>query len=222
MPATSLDCQRSRCATPVREQITDPPMSAIEGAATTPGSDALSPLDRAVEVAGLASPVLTIVLGFSFGTRAAEGAGSAAHAEAEGHAQSAQVGRCQLRNVMCGLQRGSNRWSTAFGQQQPPRYRPRARGRRVATLARTRATCLRSSTSRRAKWPHSEHQLVGGSSVWIRGAPPGPVRHTASVLLFTPVSPGLWLEVGKHRDSKRNSHRVSSGWTGRSPPSGAG
>lgn len=67
---------------------------------TTTGSDAYSAFDRAVQVVGLISPVLTIVLGFYFGARA--GAGDAAVAQRE--AASAKADTHQLQELIAELQ----------------------------------------------------------------------------------------------------------------------
>ena len=87
----------SICAT--LQEITTPPVVAIDT------NDAYSAFDRAVQVVGLVSPVLTIVAGFYFGAKAAEGAGTAAAAVAQGQAHSAQIDAAQLREVIGELQR---------------------------------------------------------------------------------------------------------------------
>lgn len=81
------------------KQVTEPPVAASDT------NDAYSPFDRAVQVVGLVSPVLTIVLGFYFGAKAAEGAGTAAAAVAQGQTQSAQLDAAQLRDIIAELQR---------------------------------------------------------------------------------------------------------------------
>lgn len=61
--------------------LADPPVAASDT------QDAYSPFDRAVQVVGLVSPVLTIVLGFYFGTRVGTGGVEAAQAAAKERVQ---------------------------------------------------------------------------------------------------------------------------------------
>lgn len=63
-----------------------------------------SAFDRAVQVVGLVSPVLTIVLGFYFGARAGAGEGQAAAALAEGKMESARTDTDHYRSVIADLQ----------------------------------------------------------------------------------------------------------------------
>ena len=73
----------------------EPPTSTREG---------YSAFDRAVQVVGLVSPVLTIVLGFYFGARAGAGEGQAAAAVAEGKMESAKTDTDHYRSVIAEMQ----------------------------------------------------------------------------------------------------------------------
>lgn len=70
----------------------------------TDTQEAYSAFDRAVQVVGLISPVLTIVLGFYFGARAGAGEGQAAVAAAEGKEESAKLDAEQYRSILAEAQ----------------------------------------------------------------------------------------------------------------------
>jgi hypothetical protein len=76
-------------------------------AAPVPATDTqegYSAFDRAVQVVGLISPVLTIVLGFYFGARAGTGDAHAAAAVAEREVESAKTDADELRKLIAELQ----------------------------------------------------------------------------------------------------------------------
>jgi hypothetical protein len=75
----------------------------------TTTQEGYSAFDRAVQVVGLVSPVLTIVLGFYFGTRAGAGDAQAAAAVAQTQVQSAQSDTEELRSLIAEIQKRGGR-----------------------------------------------------------------------------------------------------------------
>ena len=88
---------------------------------TTDGTEGYSSFDRAVQVVGLVSPVLTIVLGFYFGARVGASGLEAANEVAENaRAQSAAAGRALAIVESQAVQDNSIRQALDRAREQEP------------------------------------------------------------------------------------------------------